>query len=103
MVEFPDPEERQAMLKSLVDIEDHVWMQVGDGEKIRPIADEDLDRDSEDKTSAVHFLRFELTSSQIEALKNDAELSAGIDHPNYQVDVRPVPDNVRRSLINDLD
>jgi hypothetical protein len=103
MVEFPDPEERQAMLKSLVDIEDHVWMQVGDGEKIRPIADEDLDRDSEDKTSAVHFLRFELTSSQIEALKNDAELSAGIDHPNYQVDVRPVPENVRRSLIDDLD
>jgi hypothetical protein len=103
MVEFSDPEVRREMLKSLVDIEDHVWMQVGDDEKIRPIADEDLDRDTEDKTSAVHFLRFELAPAQIEALKDGAGLSAGIDHPNYQVDVRPVPDNVRRSLIGDLD
>lgn len=103
MVEFSDPEERREMLKRLVDIEDHVWMQVGDDEKIRPIADEDLDRDSEDKTSAVHFLRFELASSQIGALRNGAELSAGIDHPHYRVDVRPVPRNVRRSLIDDLD
>jgi hypothetical protein len=103
MVEFSDPEERRAMLKSLVGIEDHVWMQVGDGEKIRPIADEDLARDSEDKTSAVHFLRFELAPAQIEALKSGAGLSAGIDHPNYQVDVRPVAENVRSSLIGDLD
>jgi hypothetical protein len=102
MVEFSDSEERRAMLKSLVGIEDHVWMQVGDEEKIRPIADEDLERDSEEKTSAVHFLRFEVAPAQIDALKDGAELSAGIDHPNYQVDV-PVPDNVRRSLIGDLD
>ena len=103
MVEFSDAEERRLMLKSLVGIEDHVWMQIGDDEKIRPIADEDLERDSEDKTSAVHFLRFELEPAQIEALKNGAELSAGIDHSDYQVDVRPVPENVRHSLIGDLD
>ena len=103
MVEFSDPDVRREMLKRLVDIEDHVWMQIGDDEKMRPIADEDLARDTEDKTSAVHFLRFELAPAQIEALKNGVVLAAGIDHPNYQVDVRPVPDNVRRSLIGDLD
>lgn len=103
MVEFSDPEERREMLKSLVGIEDRVWMQVDDLEKIRPIADEDLERDSAEKTSAVHFLRFELTREQIEALKNGASLSAGIDHPNYQVDVDPVPENVRESLVGDLD
>jgi hypothetical protein len=103
MVEFSDSEERRQMLKSLVGIEDRVWMQVDELEKIRPIADEDLERDSAEKTSAVHFLRFELTREQIEALKNGASLSAGIDHPNYQVDVDPVPENVRRSLVGDLD
>ena len=103
MVEFADPEERRVMLNSLVGIEDHVWMKIGADEKIRPIADEDLERDTDEKTSAVHFLRFELVPAQIEALKNGAELSAGIDHPGYQVDVQPVPENVRRSLINDLD
>ena len=103
MVEFADPEERRVMLNSLVGIEDHVWMKIGADEKIRPIADEDLERDTDEKTSAVHFLRFELVPAQIEALKNGAELSAGIDHPGYQVDVQPVPEDVRRSLINDLD
>ena len=64
-----------------------VWMQVGDGEKIRPIADEDLERSDEEKTSAVHFLRFELDEKQVKVLKDGATLSAGIDHENYQVDV----------------
>jgi len=103
MVEFPDVEERRAMLRQLVGIEDRVWLQVGDGEKIRPIADEDLERDDEEKTSAVHFLRFELSSEQVKALKNGAELAAGIDHDNYRVDVDPVPANVRQALISDLD
>lgn len=103
MVEFSDSEERRKMLTMLVGIEDHVWLQVGEAERIRPIADEDLERDSEEKTSAVHFLRFELTPAQVAALKDGAGLAAGIDHPNYQVDVRPVPDEVRRSLISDLD
>jgi hypothetical protein len=102
MVEFPDIEERRAMLASLVGIEARVWLKVGDGEKIRPIADEDLDRTDEDKTSAVHFLRFEITDQQIADLRGGAKLSAGIDHPNYQVDVDPIPDNVRQSLIGDL-
>ena len=103
MIEFPDPTERDAMLRQLTGIEHRVWMQVGDSEKIRPFADEDLDRTSDEKTSAVHFLRFELQEEQVKALKEGAELAAGIDHKNYQVDVRPVEANIRQSLIVDLD
>lgn len=103
MIEFPQVDERNAMLRRLIDIENKVWMQVGELEKIRPIADEDMDRTDADKTSAVHFLRFELTAEQIEALKSGAELAAGIEHENYQVEVRPVADNILESLIADLD
>jgi hypothetical protein len=103
MIEFPDADERDAMLRQLLDIENKVWMQVGDLEKIQPIADEDLERADADKTSAVHFLRFELTTEQIAALKSGAELAAGIDHKNYRVDVRPVAENIRESLLADLD
>ncbi|HZW60325.1 MAG TPA: DUF3501 family protein [Woeseiaceae bacterium] len=103
MVEFAEEGERRAMLRELVGIEDSVWIQIGDGEKIRPIADEDLERDDESKTSAVHFLRFELAPDDIGRLKDGAQLAAGIDHRNYQVEVRPVPDNVRRALLADLD
>lgn len=103
MVEFPDVDERRAMLKQLVGIENKVWLQVGEGDLVRPIADEDLERSDDDKTSAVHFLRFELSAEDIAALRDGAELAAGIDHPNYQVDVRPVPANIRQSLLEDLD
>ena len=103
MVEFPDIEERKAMLARLVGIEDKVWLQVGDLERIEPIADEDLERDEEGKTSAVHFLRFELTAEQVRALKDGAPLAAGIDHEIYQVEIRPVPENIRSSLLEDLD
>jgi Protein of unknown function (DUF3501) len=103
MVEFPDEEERRAMLTQLIGIENNIWMQVGDSEKIRPIANEDLERSDGMKTSAVHFLRFELDSTQVQALKNGASLSAGIDHENYQVEVSPIAENVRKSLVGDLD
>ena len=103
MVEFPDEEERRAMLTQLVGIEDKVWLQVGYVGKSRPIADEDLARSDEEKTSAVHFLRFELNESQVQSLKEGATLSAGIDHENYQVDVSPVSENVRNALLVDLD
>jgi hypothetical protein len=103
MVEFPDADERNAMLRQLIDIENKVWMQVGDLKKIQPIADEDLERTDAEKTSAVHFLRFELTTEQIAALNSGAELAAGIDHENYQVEVRPVAENIRESLLADLD
>lgn len=103
MIEYPDASERDAMLRQLVGIESHVWLQVGDWDVIRPIADEDLERSNEEKTSAVHFLRFELSAEQIIALKGGESLAAGIDHENYQAKVRPVADNIRNSLIQDLD
>mgnify|MGYP001822051678 CR=1 FL=1 len=103
MVEFPDSEERKAMLTRLVGIEDKVWLQVGDGNRIAPIADEDLERADDDKTSAVHFLRFELSTDDIEALKGGAPLAAGIDHDVYRVEIRSVADNIRTALLRDLD
>ena len=103
MVEFPDIEQRKAMLTRLVGIEGKVWLQVGDRDRITPIADEDLERADEDKTSAVHFLRFELNAGDIDALKDGAPLAAGIDHDVYRVEIRPVADNIRAALIKDLD
>jgi DNA primase large subunit len=103
MVEFPEIEERKAMLAQLVGIEDRVYVQVADFDRVYPIADEDLERDTEEKTSAVHFLRFELPPAQVQALKNGASLIAGIDHDNYRVEVSPVPDNIRESLLADFD
>lgn len=103
MVEFAEEEERRAMLSRLVGIEDKVWMQVGEGTRIQPVADEDLERSDAHKTSAVHFLRFELAADQVEELKSGASLSAGIDHENYQVVVSPVAENIRTALLNDLE
>ncbi len=103
MVEFPDVDERKSMLSRLIDVENKVWLQVGDLPLIRAIADEDLERADDNKTSAVHFLRFELMPEQVQALKDGAPLAAGIDHDVYQVELRPVADNVRQSLLSDLD
>jgi len=86
----------------LLGVENNVWMQVGDHERIRPFADEDLDRENAEKTSSVHFLRFELDEEMVADLRGCAVLAAGIDHPNCQVEVRPVPDQVRASLLGDL-
>lgn len=102
MIEFPDLDERRQMLTRLIGIEDKVWLQVGEGDLVRPVADEDLERSDDDKTSAVHFLRFELTDEQVAQLRSGATLAAGIDHENYTVDVRPVDDAIRGSLLNDL-
>ena len=102
MVEYPDPEERKQALARLVGIERAVWLQVDGLGKIRPIANEDLDRETEDKTAAVHFMRFELTPDMVAAAKAGAAIRAGIDHPEYQVDV-DLPLAVRDSLANDLD
>jgi len=103
MVEFPDIDERRAMLARLVGIENKVWLRVGELPVIRPVADEDLERADDDKTSAVHFLRFELTPEQVSALKAGAKLSAGIDHEIYKVEIPAVAENVRNSLVADLD
>jgi hypothetical protein len=103
MVEFPEAEERRVMLTQLLGIEDRVFVQVADFDRVFAIADEDLERADEDKTSAVHFLRFEFPAEQVAALKSGAGLIAGIDHDNYRVEVSPVAANIRQSLVNDLD
>jgi len=103
MVEFPEVEERKAMLTQLLGVEDRVYVHVADFDRVYAMADEDLERADAQKTSAVHFLRFELPPEQAAALKSGAALAAGIDHDNYRVDVSPVPDNIRESLVNDLD
>ena len=102
MIEFPDADERRQMLTRLVGIENRVYIQVVDFDRVFAIADEDLDRADERKTSAVHFLRFELPAEQSAALQSGAALIAGIDHDDYRVEVG-VEDNVRLSLIADLD
>ena len=103
MIQYADVAERQQMLQKLVGIENRVWLRVADMDKIYPIADEDLERATEDKTSAVHFLRFELTPSMIAAVHKGAVISAGVDHPNYNVTVDTIADNVARSLADDLE
>ncbi len=101
MMEYPDLEERRQALARLVGVEDRIWMQVEGYDKVRPIANEDLDRSTPDKTASVHFLRFELTPAMAAAVKAGATIRAGIDHPEYAVEVA-VPQNVRDSLAADL-
>lgn len=102
MIEFPEADERQEMLGQLVGIENRVYVQVADFDRLFAVADEDLDRSDDHKTSAVHFMRFEFPPEQSAALKSGASLIAGIDHENYTVEVQPVNDAVRVSLLNDL-
>ena len=101
MIEYPDETERRAALAKLVGVESAVWMRVDGLDAIRPISNEDLSRSEEDKTSAVHFMRFELTPPMIAALKSGAGLQAGIDHPQCNVTV-DVAESVRQSLTSDL-
>jgi hypothetical protein len=103
MIQYSDIEERKTMLAKLIGIEDLTWIRVAEHDKVFAVADEDMDRATEDKTSAVHFLRFELTSEMISALKEGSTLEAGIDHENYTCSIHPVAENITTSLIEDLD
>lgn len=103
MVEYPDVEERRIMLARLKGIEKTVWVRVAGFDKVYPIADEDLERETEDKTSSVHFLRFELTPAMIAAAKQGAAIGAGVEHPQYASTVEALPDAIRASLAADLD
>ena len=102
MIEFGDPVERAQRLSEMKGIEDLVWLQVGDLDRIIPIADEDLERENAEKTSAVHFLRFELSVEQITALKAGATLYAGVDHTAYPIEKFAVNTEIQASLTNDL-
>ncbi|WP_297527979.1 DUF3501 family protein [Thiohalobacter sp.] len=102
MIEVPEPDERRKVLARLVGIEDRVWVQVGDLPRVYAIADEDMERDTEDKTSSVHFLRFELTPEMVAAAKSGAPIRAGVDHPEYNHE-GVLEEPVRASLVADLD
>jgi hypothetical protein len=101
MIEYPEVAERQRKLNELTGIEDRVWVQISGFDQVFAIADEDLDRTTEEKTSAVHFMRFELTPPMITALKQGTALSIGIDHPKYQAS-KIVPAEALTSLVSDL-
>ncbi len=101
LIEFPDPEVRKVQLEKLRGVEDRCWVQVDGSEKVFAIADEDLERENDTKTSAVHFLRFELDDAMAAGLKGGAALAAGVDHPEYRHKIRAA-DNVRAALAADL-
>ena len=103
MIEFADEGERRLALSKMFGIEDKVWLKIDGFNEIYPFSDEDLERENENKTSAVHFLRFQLNHEMVGALKLGSQLSAGISHGAYQHTVNPIPDNIRESLISDLD
>jgi hypothetical protein len=102
MIEYGDEDERRVALAKMIGVEHKVWVQVEGHDKVRPIADEDLERTTEEKTSSVHFLRFELTPAMVKAVKANAAVSMGIDHPAYTHSVSPLPEAIRASLAQDL-
>ncbi|MFT6218762.1 MAG: hypothetical protein ACJA2Y_001698 [Cycloclasticus pugetii] len=101
MIQFDDVADRKTALENMIGIERATWVQVEGFEKVNPIANEDLDRETEEKTSSVHFLRFELSEQMVAAAKSGLVIKAGVDHPAYQHEVT-LPENIRESLVSDL-
>lgn len=102
MIEFSDVEERKDALAKLIGVEREIWLQVEGFDKVYPVSNEDLDRETDEKTSSVHFMRFEFSSEMIAALKDGAVMKAGVDHPEYQYQAT-LEDPVRQSLVADFD
>ncbi len=102
MLEYTDVEERKQALKKLLGIEKTIWVQIGDCEPVYAIANEDLNRETEDKTSAVHFLRFEFSSEMIQKAKDNAVISLGIGHEYYNKTIEVLENPIRASLVNDF-
>jgi hypothetical protein len=102
MIQYSDPDERKSALARLKGIEVRVWVQVADQPRVYAIADEDLERETEEKTSSVHFLRFELDPTSIAAAKAGSAIRMGIDLPAYPVAAMTLPENVRAALVHDL-
>jgi hypothetical protein len=103
MIEVADENERREVLAKLKGIEDEVWLRVDGFEPVFAVADEDLDRENEEKTSSVHFLRFEFTPEMIAAARRGAALGAGISHAKYTQQLEPLPENVRAALVQDFE
>ena len=102
LIEFPDPTERAQRLAELRGFERHCWMRVQAFEPVFAIADEDLERENDTKTSAVHFLRFEFSPAMIERLRAGATLAAGVDLAAYRQSVDPLPETLRSALLEDF-
>jgi hypothetical protein len=102
LLEFPDADVRRRELEKLIGVEDRCWVRVSEMDRVFAIADEDMERENEEKTSAVHFLRFELTSSMVHAMKSGAPLSIGVDHADYRHMLIPVASPIRDALSQDL-
>jgi len=102
MIEFEDPIERARELVRLKGIERRVYLQLAGHDRVDAIADEDQERENEEKTSSVHFLRFELTPAMVERFRSNAPVALGIDHPNYNVRLAALPLNVQAALARDF-
>jgi len=102
MIQYSDPDERKLALANLKGIEDRVWVQVADQPRVHAIADEDLERETEEKTSSVHFLRFELDATSITAAKAGSPIRMGIDLDAYRVESMTLAENTRAALVLDL-
>lgn len=102
MIEYGDAEERANVLATLVGVEDKVWVQVDGFDKVFANANEDLERSTEEKTSAVHFMRFELSSDMSKAVKENKTISMGIDYDGFDQLLSPIPEASRISLLNDI-
>ncbi|MDF1688192.1 MAG: DUF3501 family protein [Cycloclasticus sp.] len=101
MIQFDDVADRKVALEKMIGIERATWVQVEGFEKVNPIANEDLERETEEKTSSVHFLRFEFTEQMVQAAKKGVAIKAGVDHSAYQHELT-LPDNIRESLVSDF-
>jgi hypothetical protein len=102
MLEYTDVEERKLALQKLHGIEKSIWVRIDGCDPVFPIANEDIERETEEKTSAVHFLRFEFNSEMISKAKNNAVISIGISHRNYNETVDVLDEPTRTSLVNDF-
>lgn len=102
LIEYTDETERRRMLALLKGVEDQVYVQIGEFDKVFAIADEDMERENAEKTSSVHFLRFDLTRSMMDALQTGAGLAMGVQHPNYAAQLATVPEATRTALMADL-
>ena len=102
MLEYPDEEVRKKELSRLVGVEEALYVQIDGCDRVHPVANEDLERSTEEKTASVHFVRFELSEAMVTAARQGAAIRVGIDHPSYREEL-VVPEDVRQSLIGDLD
>jgi hypothetical protein len=101
LIEYPDIEERREALARLKGVEDRVWVQVEGATRAYAVADEDMERENEQKTSSVHFLRFELDEKARRLLRGGAGLRIGVDHPEYRFEIDASPETAA-SLLKDL-